>query len=46
MATLGDVINILTVIFNMLVEIFGGFFGSAEDGEANEPADEPTDAPA
>ncbi len=41
MATLGDVIEILTKIFNMLVEIFGGLFGSAEgDTETEEPSGE------
>ncbi len=41
MMTLGEVIEILTKVFNMLVEIFGGLFGSAEeDGETEEAAPE------
>ncbi len=36
MMTIGEVIELLTKIFTFLGEIFGKYFGSAEEGEAED----------
>ena len=41
MMTVGEVIEILMKVFEMIAEIFGGLFGSAEgDTETEEPSGE------
>ena len=40
MMTVGEVIEILMKVFNMLAEIFGGLFGSAEGEGEDAPAEE------